>query len=430
MPARTARTRGSASAASGSPLLRAVLLRTGLTTTGLAVLALAVLGFLLGRVLASRPLYLLVYGAVAVVGLAWLSGRSRLSVSATRSTLPARVREGQLVEVEFTVTARHRLSTIVVQEALHSQLGSSVRVPVPALPAGQTVEHSYAFVPRLRGIYQVGPLVAEWRDPFGLVSRRFTIAEAVRLIVHPVTERSSDRVASREWEDPPIRPPLSKPWPTGFEFYGMRDYASGDDPRRIIWRATARTLDPVTGEGRYLVREAEQGITDRVVLLLDTDQEQHSPGVPSDTFERAVSAVASLGDRHLSDGMSVNLETNSSSCCVGLRGRRARIPLLDALAGAQPEPVRLATALQRLYPNPRRSTHHVVVSPHLDSAALRWLRLMADRGTSLLLVVVVTEDTDPAMLHRAGTIGCNVVELTGSGALDLQLRRVVAGGRR
>ena len=60
----------------------------------------------------------------------------------------------------------------------------------------------------------------------------------------------------------------------------MRDYVPGDDPRRIVWRATARTLDPVSGTGRYLVRESEQGITDRVLLLIDTDRAQHSPGRP------------------------------------------------------------------------------------------------------------------------------------------------------
>ena len=49
----------------------------------------------------------------------------------------------------------------------------------------------------------------------------------------------------------------------------MREYAPGDDLRRIVWRAQART-------GKLMVREAEQGITDHITIILDTDRGTHS----------------------------------------------------------------------------------------------------------------------------------------------------------
>jgi uncharacterized protein (DUF58 family) len=279
-------------------------------------------------------------------------------------------------------------------------------------------------------MYTVGPLVAMWSDPFGLTKHRMVVAEATPLIVHPSTEAVSDRVISREWEDPPVRPPVSKPWPTGFEFYALRDYVSGDDPRRINWRATAKSLDLETGAGRYLVRESEQGITDHVSIFLDTDAEWHSPGTPSETFETGVKAAASLGVKHLKDGFSVTLEANGARLAANLRGETSRLPFLDKLAAVERERVPLARAIDRLLTTGRRNSHNVIVTPHLDPASATRLRLVMDRGTSLLLVVLLWEDSDLLTLHRAGSLGCNVVELNPKMALDRVFQRVVGMARR
>ena len=230
--------------------------RIGITPAGVTLALLVVPGFALGRALGSPSVFLLVYGALAVLGLSRVLARRRLSVEAVRSTLPTRIRVDQPVEVQLRISTKRRLATVVLEEELPAALGAPIRLPVPVLPVGESLEHGYRFTARRRGVFQVGPLVAEWSDPFGLTRKRVVITPAETVIVHPNTESLHDRITSREWEDPPIRPPQSKPWPSGFEFYGMRDYVNGDDPRRIIWTASAKTDD------RYLVRESEQGITD------------------------------------------------------------------------------------------------------------------------------------------------------------------------
>ena len=404
--------------------------RLGLTPAGVAVVALVLPGLVLGRLLASRPVFLLVYGAIAVVGLSRVLARRRLAVDAHRSSLPTRVRESQSVDVEISVTAQRRLATVVLEESLPEPFGAAVRVPVPLLPSGQTVQHGYRFTARRRGVYTVGPLLAEWSDPFGLTRKRVEIAPAETVIVHPSFEGVTDRVTSREWEDPPVRPPQSRPWPSGFEFYGLREYVTGDDPRRINWLATARTGGTSDGSGRYLVRESEQGITDRVRLVLDTDVAQHAPGDPSETFERAVQVMASLGVKHLADGFSVSLEAGSGPLAKGLRGSRSRIPLLDRLAEVQPERARLEGVLDRLFLDPQRSTHNVVVTPHLDRETARRIKLLLSRGTSVVMVLVLWEDTDPAMIHRAATLGCGVVELKPGASLGSTFQHVVGAGAR
>jgi uncharacterized protein (DUF58 family) len=402
--------------------------RTGATPVAVGVLALAVVVTVVGQRLGSRSVLLLGYGALAVLGLSRVLARRRLSVEAVRSALPTRVRVDQAVDVEITVTAKRRLAAVVLEEELPDALGARVRVPVPVLPGGDEVRHGYRFTARRRGVWSVGPLVAEWSDPFGLTRKRVVIAPAETVVVHPDVEQVRDRVTSREWEDPPVRPPQSKPWPSGFEFYGMRDYVPGDDPRRIIWSATARTLDD-EGNGRYLVRESEQGITDRVTLLLDTDARTHAEGTPSETFERAVQAVASVGVQHLADGLSVTLEANGARLAAGLRGSRNRIPLLDALAAVERERVPFTAALERLFLEPRRHTHVVLVTPDLDVDAARRARLLLERGTSVLVVLVMSEDTDPRSVHRAGALGCGVVEVQPRTALGPAFARAIAVSR-
>lgn len=403
--------------------------RLGITISGVALLGVFAIAWAIGRRLGSRPVLALAYGLLLLIGLAMVLARRRVVIDVGRSKIPGRVREGQEVEVELSLTARRRVSTIMLEEVLPEHLGGPVRFPIPALSKGADLSCSYSFTPNRRGKYSVGPLVAEWSDPFGLTSRRLVLDDPIAIMVHPTTELVHDRMFTRAWEDPPIRPPLSKKWPIGFEFYGMRDYVSGDDPRRIVWRATARSLDLKTGIGRYLVREAEQGITDRVQIFLDTDRTAHSPGETSETFELSVRAAASLGVKHLNDGFAVSVNTNGGPPLSTLRGRRAKIELLDRLAVVEREGVRLTSALDRLMVGRGGRSHNLVVTPHIDRDAAIRLRVILDRGTSVLLVLVLWEDTDPATLQRAGALGCEVVEITTGAPLERVFRHALAGRR-
>lgn len=400
--------------------------KIGLTPNGVGLTAFAIVGFFLGMHERSRSMLVMAYGLVIVLGMAWLLGRRRLDVETRRAELPRRTRSGKALDAEVALTARRRVSTIVLQEELHASLGATVSVPVPLLPAGQEVTHGYSFSPSRRGRFTVGPLVATWSDPFGLTRRRKVLQEAVDLIVHPSTEQVRDRISKREWEDPPIRPPVSRPWPTGFEFYGTRDYTPGDDPRRIMWRATARTLDPETGAGHYFVRESEQGITDRVLILLDTDLEAHTPGMVSETFESAVRVAASLATRHLHDGFTVTIEANAERIDGPARGPRAHLLTLDALAQVELQDCRLTTCLERVVLSPVRNAHITVVTPYLDIDTAKRLRLLTETGASVLLALIVGDATDPGTLHRAGGIGANVVEVPPNAPLDRLFQHVVS----
>ncbi len=406
---------------------RSVLVRAehalGLSSSGIAVVGFALLGWILARALGGRALYLLVYVALLLVAAAWWMARRRRPVSAERSQLPVRVREGQTVVAAVTLRSRRRLTSFVVEEQLDDALGAPVRIAVGTLSPGHDLQTQYSIRPRRRGVYHVGPLQAEWSDPFGLARSRQPLVERTEIIVHPSTETVIDRPTARKWEDPPIRPPVSRAWPAGFEFYGMRDYVVGDDLRRVVWRASART-------GRLLVRESEQGITDRIVLLLDTDRTWHRPGEVSDTFEVAVRCAASLGVQHLQDGFGVGLEANTSRLAVDLRAPRARIPLLDALARVQREATPLSDAVDRVLRVRAGVAHHIVITPHLDAATAARMRLLVEKGASVLVVAVVWEESDALTVRRAVEAGAEVVEVRPGATLGTQFLRAVGAGWR
>jgi uncharacterized protein (DUF58 family) len=402
--------------------LAAWLERAHLTVSGLLLLVLVVTGWGVARWLGSKTMYLLVYTALLVMLAAWLVARRRLALDVARSEIPTRMREGQTAEVTLLVVARRRATTLIVEERLDPSLGRPVRIPIAAIGTGEQIERTYSFSPTRRGVYELGPTTATWSDPFGLTTQQQELGGTTQLIVHPSTELVHDRVLTRMWEDPPTRPPVSKPWPTGFEFYGMRDYVPGDDLRRVVWSAVAKT-------GRMLVRESEQGITDRVTIVLDTDRQWHKPGYPSDTFELGVRVVASVGARHIKDGFAVNLATNEARVGTAMRGPRARITFLDELARVDLGRAPLRQVGPTLLADARRGSHFVIVTPHLDKDTSSQLRLVLERGASVVIAKLVWEESDPQSLARAAGLGCQVLQVPLEGSIEAAFSHY-AGARR
>ena len=394
---------------------------TGLTSSGQIMLAISVLTWIVARVIGGRPLYLVAYGLLLVLVIAYAIGRRPLPLEGTRSESRPRLAEGESVVMEVNLMARRRISAFVLREEVPSGLGIPAQVPVPTLAGGQSVTHEYRIICTRRGAFKLGPLVARWGDPFGLTQRELVLAEPAEVLVHPGTELVSDRPLTRLFEDPPIRPPFSKPWPQGMEFYGMREYALGDDTRRIVWRAYART-------GKLLVRESEQGITDKITLVLDTDRRHHSKGEVSDSFEAGVKVVASLGVRHLREGYSVTLESGLRRVGAPLRGGQNALQLLDSMARAELEDTTLVEPIMRLVTNPNRDSHVVIVTPRLDREAAARLQLLTKRGASVLVVALLWDEGSSDTLGTAAALGCQVVEVRPDMPLREAFRHEVGAG--
>lgn len=404
-------------------LRRRVTRVTGLTTSGLVLVGVMVMAWGLGKYIGGRPLYLLAYGIAAVLVYSKVSTMRRPPIEGTRADSNPRVAEGTEIAMSIDVTSVRRVVNLVLEEKLPLLFGQIAVLPVASVGGGVAVNHAYAITAWRRGVYELGPLTVRWGDPFGLTRREATLAEPFPLIVHPTVEPVTDNPLTRMWEDPPFRPPVSRPWPNGLELYGMRQYVQGDDVRRIVWRAFQRT-------GQLLVLEAEQGISDRVVMLLDQDASQHSRGLISESFEAAVRAVASLGVHHLGQGYEVTIEGNGGKIVGPLRAGPAKLRLLDELARAGLAPEPLSAGMTRLASQSGRDVHLVIVTPHLDRESAARLELLTQKGIKVTVVALVWDEEQTENLKRATSLGAKVVEIRPNTPLAVAFRREVAASVR
>lgn len=395
-----------------------------LTRTGQVAVLAAVVPWLIAYLVAGKALYIFAYGTLLLVVVSYLLAPRGLKLEAERAGLRPRAQQGDRLEVKLELTAPRGVSTFLLEERVPERLGTTVKVPVPRLARGATVQHRYSLLCRRRGVYTVGPLVAVTSDPLGLTERETVLAPEFELLVHPRIEHVADRPLTRRYEDPPIRPPVSKPWPSGLEFFGMREYVPGDDLRRIVWRASART-------GKLMVREAEEGITDSIMLIVDTDRGSHSwDGDHSESFETGVRAAASLAVRHLRDGYELRNEANQGALTRALRGAGTQLELLDAYAQVELSREPLNAVIRRLIASPRRDAHCVLITPNLDEGTAAQLRLVLSKGISMMVVGLIWDERGDLTVGRAAALGCQVTSVSPGQELSSALRHDVGQGSR
>src|SRR5438132_7298080 len=231
------------------------------------------------------------------------------------------------------------LGNIEIQEILDGRIiperGASY-TPASVTPS-EELHLIFEFPSPPRATYEIGPLIARVRDPFGFYLTEKKLGPAT-LSVIPRPERIR---GAR------FRPRHVGPWPgvipsrvlgIGTEFYSLREYVPGDDPKRINWKASARYNQLITNE-----TEAER-VTD-IMIVLDTDVTFFGP-TESELFERGVQAAASMASLLLKQGNRVGLVLQGGergSIPAGF-GKRHERRILYLLAAARPGRATVSTS--------------------------------------------------------------------------------------
>lgn len=273
-----------------------------LTRQGAIVAAFSIALVVLGRLLGIFELFLLgAGGAALVVGAAAAVGITRVHIDVARELRPPRVHAGSPSTVELRIHNRATKRTPVVQlrDAVEV-IDRTATVVLGPLAGGQRVAAAYSLPTERRGVMQVGPLEVRISDPFGLANLSAQGAPATDLTVWPTVERvlAPARTAGDDVDVAADHPnPLSA---TGEEFYALRPYTDGDDLRRVHWRASAKRDDLV-------VRQEERLLQGRATVVLDA----RIGAFRGETFERAVSAAASIVLACSRDGFLVRLVTTA-----------------------------------------------------------------------------------------------------------------------
>ncbi|HEY3967970.1 MAG TPA: DUF58 domain-containing protein [Planctomycetaceae bacterium] len=163
----------------------------------------------------------------------------------------------------------------------------------------------------MRGYYQLGPLLLETGDLFGL-HRRFRVATKPHFVlVFP-------KVLPLEGYDLASRRPIGEVRLTHRLFEdptrisGVREYQHGDSLNRIHWRATART-------GSLHCKVYEPSCIAGMTVLLDFHQGGYPDRSEPHRSELAVTAAASLSNAVYQMGQQIGFITNARDAADRIR---------------------------------------------------------------------------------------------------------------
>ncbi|MDQ1257691.1 MAG: hypothetical protein QG656_2297 [Candidatus Hydrogenedentes bacterium] len=176
-----------------------------------------------------------------------------------------------------------------------------------------------------RGVYPLPPITVVSMFPFGLMEMRRRIPETpAEVVVYPRVNAVRADFLER-LPGAPVLPRVAVG--DGDEFFSLREYVRGDDPRKISWRATARF-------GKLVVREYARGASRYAVFILDTYQPPDMPDFP-EQFEEAIELVASLAVTLLHKQYTVAIATPGAFLAEG-KGTSQVTKVLDLLARLKP----------------------------------------------------------------------------------------------
>ncbi|MFH1919754.1 MAG: DUF58 domain-containing protein [Planctomycetota bacterium] len=278
-----------------------------------------------------------------------------------RRKMPPAVCAGDLLVVNVELSNNRRRvgsRAVAVGEQILAEAGpgrgQSVRPKVFFLyvPAGESRNAVYRGRLPQRGRYRFGPVRASTRFPFGLFERQVTFDEVDTLTVFPRLGRLTHGWITRHHEafEGTQRRERRHSRVTG-EFYGVREWQSGDNRRWIHWRASAR-------HGTLVVRQFEQQRNRDVAVLVDLWQPDPPAAEDLENVELAISFAATVvADLCRKGGSDFLLGTTGTEpLCTGgpaslalLQGATERLAVAEA-SSEDRLPALFEEALPRIQP--------------------------------------------------------------------------------
>lgn len=274
-------------------------------------------------------------GALAFSG--FISGAMLMGLRIERAPLSV-VPEGERTNITYTVRNTNRIVpafAVLIEESpasrstpAHRRWARAISPPrafIAHLPARAQTHARAAPNALRRGTPRLEGVVASSTFPFGIFKKSLTIPQPDTLVVLPRirplgaeifrvidahTRRGADSISRRG---------------RGDEFYGLRDYARGDSPRLIAWKASARSGGLVT---RLSAEQASAFL--RVLLVLDPHAPRDDPDNPNET---AITLAASIAHEAIRRSMHVGIAVPQRGIEVAPGATsRHRAAILEALA--------------------------------------------------------------------------------------------------
>lgn len=269
---------------------------------------------------------LLVYAMYALLGVIllsrWLARHWIENVDARRESNRHTVEIGDRVAVIVELISRSGIPIpwLLIEDSLPKSALSCKppklkvdgrRVALMQLGPHGNKSLRYQLTFNTRGYYQVGPLMLESGDLFGLHRRYKVVTEPHFVMVYPKVIPLSGydlssrrpigeiRMAHRLFEDPT-------------RLAGVREYQRGDSFNRIHWKATART-------GELHSRIYDPSTVAGATVVLDFHQAMYPAQGEPHRSELAITTVASLANAICQMGQQIGLVTNGRDAADRIR---------------------------------------------------------------------------------------------------------------
>jgi uncharacterized protein (DUF58 family) len=368
-------------------------------------------------------LFALVWDAI-VVGLTvvdgWQAKGQRVEVQ--REAL-GRLSIGRDNPVKLSVQTGDRPAIVQIRDDYPQTFSTSETNLAFVLPAKSSQELTYTVFPTKRGEYAWGNLQVRQLGPWGLAWQDWKVPQKQTVAVYP------DLVGLRSLS---IRLTLqnsgnirrARRQGMGTEFAELRDYAMGDDPRLIDWKATAR-------RNRVLVRVLEPEQEQTLIVLLDRGRLMTAQVKGLARFDWGLNVLLSLALAGLNRGDRVGVgvfDRQMHTWIFPERGQTQLAKLIDQLTPIQPallEPDYLG-AVSTVATRQTRRALVVLITDLVDDIASSELLAAMGRLAPRHLPFCVTL-RDPQLDVKAQTLTTDIPDTYARAvALDLLSQRQLA----
>lgn len=164
-----------------------------------------------------------------------------------------------------------------------------------------TATYSYKVrVNRGFGTFKIGPTRIKIRDPFGFFERILTFEQFNELKVWLNPPPPEDLDLIKENALTPMGDSRSTQSGQGMDFYGIKEYVTGDDVKAMSWLKTAQT-------GRPVIKQFERDTHPEVLVALHTDKTQLKGFGFGNTMKRILPVSAAIMGEARKQGLSASL---------------------------------------------------------------------------------------------------------------------------
>lgn len=237
--------------------------------------------------LAIALVLMLIFDGVILLLVLWDGWQvSRQRATVTRQPLH-RLSIGRDNSITLTITAQYPAHLLIYDNYPVEFDGPEMPLrPLEATTADTERELTFTVNPKHRGEYAWGDLQVRQRGAWGLAWGEWTIPAAATVAVYPDLiglKQLSIRLSLQSTGTMRQKRRLG----VGTEFAELREYSTGDDPRLIDWKATARRSTPLL---RVLEPEREQTL----IILLDRGRLMTAQVKGLSRFDWGLNATLSL----------------------------------------------------------------------------------------------------------------------------------------